>query len=116
MAINSAFQPMGKTIKIFGSVGNINNYTMTSDGPCNQYLCVNHSGNPVYVWISPTASPTNVAVPTGNGANAGYAITIGPNITRVITGPQVSASTSVQVSCSADAGTPTAFICPGEGL
>lgn len=116
MANNIAFQPMGKTVRILTSAASPNNLTLTADSPANQYRLVNHSAQPVYVWISPSASPVNVAAPTSNGAGAAYAICVPPTTVSIITGPQSSSSLSVVASAIAETGTPDVYITPGEGL
>ena len=116
MANNIAFQPMGKTVKIVTNASTPNNATLFADSPVNQYKLVNHTSQPVYVWISPSANPTNVAVPTGSGANATYALCVPPNNVCIVSGPQSSNTLSVQVSAIAESGTPDIYITPGEGL
>ena len=116
MANNIAFQPMGKTVKILASTVAVNNATMTADSPSNQYCLVNHSAQPVYVWISPSDSPVNVALPTGTNSNSQYATIVDKNSRIVITGPQCSASKSVHVSVIAETDSPELYITPGEGL
>jgi hypothetical protein len=116
MANNIAFQPMGKTAKITANSSVVTNVQLSSDSPANQYLISNHDTKPVYVWISPSGSPLNVAVPTGGGTNASYAIVSVPGTYRVVTGPQVSASANVQVSVLSESANPEVYITPGEGL
>lgn len=115
MANNIAFQPMGKTIKLIAGA-TVNNATMTADSPSNQYCLVNHSSQPAYVWISPSASPVNVALPTGYNSNAAYALIVDKNTRVVITGPQCSNNKSVQVSVIAETDSPELYVTPGEGL
>ena len=116
MANNTAFMPCGKTINIVTNAATANNLTMTSDSPCQNYRIANHASQPVYVWISAASSPVNVAVPTGNGAKAQYAIVIPNGTVAVIEGPQVSSGTAVQVSAIAETGTPDIYVTPGEGM
>lgn len=116
MANNTAFTPMGKTINIVTNASTANNLTMTSDSPCQQYRIANHAGQPVYIWISPASSPVTAAAPTGNGAGAKYGVCIPNGTVCVITGPQVSSSTAVQVSAISETGTPDVYITPGEGI
>jgi len=116
MANNIAFQAMGKTVKLTASSSAVNNATMTADSPSNQYMLVNHSAQPVYVWISPSTSPVNVALPTGSNSNAAYAFIVDKNDRVVITGPQCSNSKSVQVSVIAESDSPELYVTPGEGL
>lgn len=116
MANNIAFQPMGKTIRILTNANTANNLVMTADSPCQQYRLANHAAQPVYVWISPSGNPTNVANPTSNGAGAAYAIVVPPGTVSVITGPQCSSTLSVQVSAISENNGPDIYITPGEGL
>ena len=116
MANNIAFQPMGKTIRVLTNANTANNLTMTADSPCQQYRIANHAAQPAYVWISPSASPVNVAAPTSNGAGAAYSIVIPPATVSVITGPQCSSSLAVQVSAISENNGPDVYITPGEGL
>jgi hypothetical protein len=115
MANNIAFQAMGKTIKLTAGA-TVNNATMTADSPSNQYCLVNHSSQPAYVWISPSDSPVNVALPTGSNSNAAYALVVDKNTRVVITGPQCSNNKSVQVSVIAETDSPELYVTPGEGL
>lgn len=116
MAINGAFMPCGKTAKIVCSAAAANNITMTSDSPCQQYMLANHTSQPVYLWLSANTAPVTVTLPTGSGANAGYAVVIPPNSFKVITGPQISSTAVVQASAIAETGTPDIYITPGEGV
>ena len=116
MANNIAFQPMGKTVKLAATTSAANNTVLTSDSPSNQYCLVNHSSNPVYVWISPAESPINVALPTGSGSDAQYAMLVDKNSRVVITGPQCSVNKPVQVSVIAETDNPELYVTPGEGL
>ena len=113
MAVNGAFQAGGKTYQIVTNAATPTNLTVNSDSPCNQYRLVNHATQPVYVWISPGANPTNVALPTGSGA---YAHVVPPSSQTVVTGPQISSTTSVRLSAIAESGTPEIYITPGEGM
>lgn len=115
MSVTGSFQATGKTIQITTSAATANNLVMTSDSPSMQYRLVNHAAQPVYVWISPVGAPVNVAVPTGNGAKAGYAHVVPPTTQYVISGPQCGPDTSVQVSAQAETGTPDIYITPGYG-
>ena len=74
MANNIPFQPMGKTVQIATNAATPTNKTITADSPVQQYMLVNHASQPVYVWLSPSASPINVATP--NATTAQYAIVI----------------------------------------
>ena len=119
MANNIAFQPMGKTIQITAAVGNANTLAITADSPSNQYLVVSHektngTGNPVYITIAST--PTNAAVPSGNGASASYSIPIPPSHMFVFTGPQCSPTKPVYISVISELDSPELYITPGEGL
>lgn len=116
MANNIAFQPMGKTVQLTCSISAVNNATMTADSPCNQYCIVNHGAQPAYVWISPGVNPVNVALPTGSNSNAKYAMVVDKNSRIIITGPQCSNTTNVQVSVISENDSPEVYITPGEGL
>lgn len=116
MANNIPFQPMGKTVQITASNTAVNNVTFTADSPSNQYMLANHDTKPVYVWISPASNPKNVATPTGNGANAQYAIVVPSGLVMVITGPQSSNTTAVQASAISENDGPEIYITPGEGF
>ena len=116
MANNIAFQPMGKTVQLTANAAVINTATMTADSPSNQYRLVNHANQPVYVWISPSETPVNVAVPTGANANAHYAIVVPQGTQCIVTGPQCSSSKSVYISVIAETDSPDVYITPGEGL
>jgi hypothetical protein len=115
MSVTGSFQATGKTIQIVTSSASANNLVMTSDSPSMQYRLVNHASQPVYVWISPIGAPVNVAVPTGNGAKAGYAHVVPPSTNYVISGPQVGPDVGVQVSAQAETGTPEIYVTPGYG-
>lgn len=115
MSVTGSFQATGKTIQITTSAASANNITMLSDSPSMQYRFVNHAGQPVYVWISPSTSPVNVAIPTGGDGKAGYAHVVPPNTQYVITGPQVGPDKSVLVSAQSETGTPDIYITPGYG-
>ena len=115
MANNIAFQPMGNNVKLTAGAA-VNNATMTADSPSNQYCLVNHSAQPAYVWISPSDTPVNVALPTGSNNNAAYAMIVDKNTRVVITGPQCSSTKSVQVSVLAESDSRELYITPGEGL
>lgn len=116
MANNTAFTPMGKTINIVTNASTANNLTMTSDSPCQQYRIANHASQPVYVWISAASSPVNVAVPTGNGAKAQYALVIPNGTVAVVEGPPISSTQAVQVSAISEQNGPDVYITPGEGI
>ena len=110
MANNIAFQPMGKTVRIVANSSTANNVNLNADSPSNQYRIANHSGLPVYVWISPSSSPVNVSAPVGSS----YSIPVPSNTVSIITGPQ--ALSNVQVSVISESGTPDVYVTPGEGL
>ena len=116
MANNIAFQPMGKTVKVSvsGAANTQSNvFTITADSPSNQYYLANADTNSaVYVWINST-STFNVALPD-NGP--GYVIPLPPYAYKVITGPQVSSTTSVYARVIGDAANASVYITPGEGL
>ena len=114
MANNIPFQPMGKTVQITTNAATPTNKTITAVSPVQQYMLVNHASQPVYVWISSSDSPVNVAVP--NATTAQYAIVIPPTSIKVITGPQCSGTANVQASAISESGTPDIYITPGEGF
>ena len=114
MANNIAFQPMGKTVQITTNSATPTNANVTADSPVQQYLLVNHASQPVYVWISPSANPINVATP--NATTSQYAIVVPPASHMVVTGPQCSTTATVRASAIAESGTPDVYICPGEGF
>ena len=114
MANNIPFQPMGKTIQITTNQNTPTNKVITADSPVQQYMLVNHASQPVYVWLSPSASAINVAVP--NATTAQYSIVIPPTSIKVVTGPQCSATANVQASAISESGTPDIYITPGEGF
>ena len=116
MANNIAFQPMGKTVQLTANASVINVATMFADSPSNQYLLVNHSNQPVYLWISPSDNPVNVALPTGAGSKSNYALIVPTATHYVVTGPQCSATKSVQISVLSETNGPDVYITPGEGF
>jgi hypothetical protein len=115
MSVTGAFQATGKTVQITTSSAAANNLVMLSDSPSMQYRLINHASQPVYVWISPIGAPVNVSIPTGNGANAGYAHVVPPASEYVISGPQTGPDTGVLVSARAESGTPELYVTPGYG-
>ena len=92
MANNTAFQPMGKTVKVSvsGAANTQSNvFTITADSPSNQYYVANaDTDNAVYFQISPT-SAFNVALPD---VAPSYVIALPPYAYKVITGPQVNSA------------------------
>ena len=115
MSVTGSFQATGKTIQIMTNANTANNMVMVSDSPSMQYRLTNHSSQPAYVWISPIGAPVNVAIPTGNGAKAGYAHVVGPTSHYVISGPQVGPAAGVQVSAQSETGNPEVYVTPGYG-
>ena len=116
MANNISFSPMGKTNRVNATSGAANNVTITSDSPCQQYLLYNGDAtNDLFVWLSPSTSPVNVAIATGSDGNAAYGVIVDKDSWRIITGPQSSSTTSINVSVRSLAGTPFLYITPGEG-
>ena len=89
MAINGAFQPMGKTFALAATSTN-QSANVFADSPSNQYLFVSHevvaTGQPVYVRISAT-SGNNAAV--ANAASSNYGVPIRPSSATVLTGVRV---------------------------
>ena len=83
MANNIAFQPMGKMYKL-NAATTIQQITLYSDSPSNQYMIVNHenanTGLPVYLRIS-TSATANVGIPSN--ATANYAVVV-PQDTRMV--------------------------------
>lgn len=116
MANNIAFQPMGKTVKVYvtGAANTQSNvFTITADSPSNQYLVSNADvNNAVYVWINTTSS-FNVALPD---VTPGYVVPLPPYAYKVITGPQVNSSSNVYARVIGDAANASVYITPGEGL
>ena len=117
MANNIAFQPMGKLYKL-NAATSVQQVTLYSDSPVQQYMIASHeptggTGQPVYVRIS-TSSTSNVALPTNGTAQ--YALVVPPDTVMVVTGPQVTNTSPVYVTFVSEAGTPEAYIVPGEGL
>ena len=117
MANNIAFQPMGQTYKL-NAATTIQQITLYSDSPSNQYMLVNHetpggASLAVYVRIS-TSATSNVARPT-NGS-PGFAVVVPPDTAMVVTGPQVTNTAPVYVTFISDSGAPAAYITAGEGL
>ena len=115
MSVTGSFQATGKTVQLTAGAASANNLVMLSDSPSMQYRLVNHAAQPVYVWISPIGAPVNVAIPTGNGAKAGYAHVVPPTATYVISGPQTGPDTGVLVSVQSESGTPELYVTPGYG-
>jgi len=116
MANNIAFTPMGKIYKL-NAATTIQQITMYSDSPSNQYMIVNHenanTGLPVYVRIS-TSATANVGIPTN--ATPNYAIVVPQDTRMVVSGPQVTNTAPVYVTFVSETGTPEAYIVAGEGL
>lgn len=116
MANNIAFQAMGKTVKLTANSATPNNAPVLADSPCQQYRIANHSAQPIYVWISPGTNPVNVAAPTGSGNNATYAYCIPNGTVAIVTGPQCTNTSNVQISVISETNGPECYITPGEGL
>jgi len=116
MAINGAFLPMGKTVKVAvsGAANTQSNvFTITSDAPANQYYISNPDTNSgVYVWISSTSS-FNVALPD---VAPGYVIALPPYAYKVISGPPVNSGANVYARVIGDAANASVYVTPGEGL
>jgi hypothetical protein len=115
MAINSAFQPLGKSVCIQSSTANTqsNVFTITADSPAQQYLITNHDVNSsVNVRISST-NDFNIAIPSEVGA---YGICIPPYGFKVFGGPQVNPSANVFARIISDGANIKCTICPGEGV
>lgn len=117
MANNIAFQPMGKMHKL-NAATTVQQVTLYSDSPIQQYMLISHEptggvGQPVYVRISNSAT-ANVALPA-NGSPQ-YGVVVPPDTVMVVTGPQATNTSPVYVTFVSEAGTPEAYIVPGEGL
>jgi len=116
MSNATAFQPMGKTVKVVatGPANTQSNvFTITADSPCNQYYIVNgDTAAAVYVKISTTAS-FNVALPD---VVPDYVLALPPYEYRVFTGPPVSQFANVYAKVIGDATNSSCYICPGEGI
>ena len=116
MANNIAFQPMGPCVKVMvtGAANTQSNvFTITSNSPSNQYFISNADvNNAVYVWINPT-NTFNVALPDNGPVNV---IAIPPYGTKVISGPQCSATANVYARVIGDGANASVYVQPGEGL
>lgn len=116
MAINAAFQPLGKTYKLAANTAS-QVVAVSADGIANQYLFVNHenatSGVPVYVRIS-TLGNLTITAPTSGTPQ--YAIPIAQDTMKVLTGPQSSPTATVYIYFIAESGTPEVYVTPGEGI
>ena len=116
MAINGAFQPLGKTYKLAANVTS-QSVAVTADNFSGQYLFVSHenaaSGLPVYVRIS-TQSGLTIATPAAGTPQ--YAIPIPQDTMKVLTGPQCSPNQTVYIYFISESGTPELYVTPGEGL
>jgi len=114
MANNIPFQPMGKTYQIQAPTANTAvTIAITSDSPCQQYLLATHvdSSKPGYVRIS--GSNVAAALPTASG---GYSMLVPPTSRIIVTGPQVSPTTTVYVSLISENNNAEVYVTPGEGL
>ena len=117
MAINRAFNPMGKTYQANATTSS-QRITITPDAPCNQILVANHQptgagGQPVYFLISSNASIT-VTAPTN--ATPQYCLVSVPGSTKVYTVPgQFNASSPLYVAFIGEAASECYFT-PGEGI
>jgi len=116
MAINSAFQPLGKTVKVSvnGAANTPSNvFTITADSPASQYYMVNADTNSaVYVKISQSNS-FNIALPD---IVSDYVIALPPFAYKVISLSQVNQSSNVYARVIGDAANASVYITPGEGL
>jgi len=116
MAINGAFQPLGKTYKM-GATTTSQSITVNADSFAGQYKFVNHenanTGLPVYVRIS-TQSGLTIVTPTAGTPQ--YAIPIPQDTALTLTGPQCSPTTPVYIYFISESGTPECYVTPGEGL
>ena len=113
MAINSAFMPCGKTYQLSAPTANTAvTIAITADAPCQQYLLATHNdaSRPCYVRIA--TSNVAASLPTSSGS---YALLVPPNSHLVVTGPQVSATTTVYVSLISENNNGECYVTPGEG-
>ena len=114
MAYNSAFEPMGKTFKIAAPTANTAvTIPITSDSPCRNYMvsCHTDTTKPAYVRIS--TSNVAASLPTVSGE---YAMLVPPSARMVLTGPQVSSTTTVYVSMIGENNNAEIYVTPGEGI
>jgi len=115
MAIQGAFQPMGKTYKL-GANTTSQMVTVSADSFAGQYMFASHensaSGLPVYVRISTLSNLTITAPATGVPS---YAIPIPQDSVVVLTGPQCSPTSNVYIYFISESGTPEVYVTPGEG-
>ena len=114
MANNIPFQAMGKTYKIACPLANTAvTIAITSDSPCQQYsvACHTDSTKPIYFRIS--TSNVAAVVPDATGQ---YSQLVPPSARVIVTGPQVSNTTTVYVSAICENNNGEMYITPGEGL
>lgn len=114
MANNIAFQAMGKTYKIACPTANTAvTIAITSDSPVQQYAvaCHTDSSKPIYFRIS--SSNVAAVLPTASGE---YSQLLPPSSRVIVTGPQVSNTTTVYVSAISENNNGEMYITPGEGL
>ena len=112
MAINAAFQPMGKT-SLLTATTTTSTVSITGDSPCSQFLCVNTGTNDVFVVLSGNSSVTATRPTAGTPQ---YGFCIGANTQKVISNSQTSANVTVYAAGVSNAGTSLVYITPGEGL
>ena len=114
MANNIAFQPMGKTYKISCPTANTAvTIAITSDSPVQQYAvaCHTDASKPIYFRIS--TSNVAAVIPDATGQ---YSQLVPPSARVVVTGPQVTNTTTVYVSAISEANNGEMYVTPGEGL
>ena len=114
MANNIAFQAMGKTYKISCPTANTAvTIAISADSPCQQYAvaCHTDASKPIYFYIS----KSNVAavIPDATGQ---YSQLLPPSSRVIVTGPQVSNTTTVYVSAICENNNGEMYVTPGEGL
>ena len=114
MANNIAFQAMGKTYKISCPTANTAvTIAITSDSPVQQYAVACHTDatKPIYFRIS--TSNVAAVIPDATGQ---YSQLVPPSSRVIVTGPQVSNTTTVYVSAISENNNGEMYITPGEGL
>ena len=114
MANNIAFQAMGKTYKIACPTANTAvTIAISADSPCQQYAVACHTDatKPIYFRIS--ISNVAAVLPDATGQ---YSQLVPPSARVIVTGPQVSNTTTVYVSAISEANNGEMYITPGEGL
>jgi hypothetical protein len=116
MAVNGAFQPMGKTYKANATTSS-QTITITANGPCQQLLVSSHesvtTGKPIYFSISSNSSVTCTPPDNGSPQNA-LLVVPGQQIVYTISG-QFS-STNMYIAFITETGSGECYFTPGEGM